>query len=64
MSSNAGLIQPLTKELAALDHIENDVTIVSRILIKLSGNEDMHNILDEFEFHPDNMLRSYVSLNV
>ena len=24
-----------------------------QILFKLAGNEDMHNILDEFEFRPD-----------
>ena len=26
---------------------------VDPILFKLAGNEDMHNILDEFEFRPD-----------
>ena len=26
---------------------------IDPILFKLAGNEDMHNILDEFEFWPD-----------
>ena len=26
---------------------------IDPILFKLAGNEDMHNILDEFEFRPD-----------
>ena len=26
---------------------------VDQILFKLTGNEDMHNILDEFKFRPD-----------
>ena len=27
--------------------------VIDPILFKLAGNEDMHNILDEFEFWPD-----------
>ena len=26
---------------------------IDPILFKLAGNEDMHNILDEFDFRPD-----------
>ena len=26
---------------------------IDRILFKLAGNDDVHNILDEFEFRPD-----------
>ena len=45
-------------ELAALECLRNRrhhfVSIaVDPILFKLAGNEDMHNILDEFEFRPD-----------
>ena len=45
-------------ELAALERLKNrrhhffSVTI-DPIFFKLAGNEDMHNILDEFEFRPD-----------
>ena len=45
-------------ELAAIERVKNrrlhffSVTI-DPILFKLTGNEDMHNILDEFEFRPD-----------
>ena len=58
MSLNLGQIPPLTMELAALEHLKNrrhhffSVSIDS-ILFKFAGNEDMHNILDEFEFRPD-----------
>ena len=54
---NLGQIPPLTMELAALEHLKNQrhhffsVAIVP-ILFKLAGNEDMRNILDEFEFWP------------
>ena len=44
-------------ELAALERLKNRHHIFSiamdPILFKLAGNEDMHNILDEFEFRPD-----------
>ena len=45
-------------ELAALEHLRNRrhhfVSVaIDPILFKLAGNEDMHNILDEFEFQPD-----------
>ena len=57
MSLNLGQILPLTMELAALERLKNDVTTFSvaidPILFKLAGNEDMHNILDEFKFRPD-----------
>ena len=45
-------------ELPALERLNNrrhhffSVTI-DPILFKLADNEDMHNILDEFEFQPD-----------
>ena len=45
-------------ELAALEHLKNRrhhffSVAIYPILFKLTGNEDMHNILDEFEFRPD-----------
>ena len=45
-------------ELAALARLRNRrhhfVSVaIDPILFKLAGNEDMHNILDEFEFRPD-----------
>ena len=45
-------------ELAALEHRKNRPhhffsVAIDPILFKLAGNEDMHNILDEFEFRPD-----------
>ena len=58
MSLNLGQIPPLTLELAALELLKHrrhhffSVTI-DPILFKLAGNEDRHNILDEFEFRPD-----------
>ena len=52
------LIPPLTMELAALERLKNRrhhffSVAIDQILFKLAGNEDMHNILDEFEFWPD-----------
>ena len=51
-------IPPLTMELAALESLKNQrhhffFVAIDPILFKLTGNEDMHNILDEFEFRPD-----------
>ena len=45
-------------ELAALERLKNRrhhffSIAIGLILFKLAGNEDMHNILDEFEFRPD-----------
>ena len=45
-------------ELAALERLKNQrhhffSYAIDPILFKLTGNEDMHNILDEFEFRPD-----------
>ena len=45
-------------ELAALEFLRNRrhhfVSVaIDPILFKLAGNEDMHDILDEFEFRPD-----------
>ena len=58
MSLNLGQTPPLTMELAVLERLKNRrhhffSVAVDPILIKLTGNEDMHNILDEFEFWPD-----------
>ena len=58
MSLNIGQIPPLTMELAALERLRNRrhhfVSVaIDPILFKLAGNENMHNILDEFEFWPD-----------
>ena len=58
MSLNLGQIPPLTMELAALECLKNRrhhffSVAIDPILFKLTGNEDMHNILDEFEFRPD-----------
>ena len=57
-SLNLGQIPPLTLELAALERLKNRrhhffSVGIDPILFKLAGNEDMHNILDEFEFRPD-----------
>ena len=45
-------------ELAALQRLKNRryhffSVAIDPIFFKLAGNEDMHNILDEFEFRPD-----------
>ena len=58
MSLNLGQIPPLTKELAALERLKNRrrhffSVAIDPILFKLADNEDMRNILDEFEFRPD-----------
>ena len=58
MSLNLGQIPPLTMELAALERLKNQChhffsVAIDPILFKLAGNEDMHNILDELEFRPD-----------
>ena len=56
MSLNLDQILPLTMELAALERLKKYhffSVAIDPILFKLAGNEDMHNILDEFEFRPD-----------
>ena len=58
MSLNLGQIPPLTMELAAHERLKNRrhhffSVAIDPILFKLAGKEDMHNILDEFEFRPD-----------
>ena len=58
MSLNLGQIPPLTMELAALERPRNRrhhffSVAIDPMFFKLTGNEDMHNILDEFEFRPD-----------
>ena len=58
MSSNFGQIGPPTTELAALERLKNRrhhffSVAIDPIPFKLTGNEDMHIILDEFEFRPD-----------
>ena len=45
-------------ELTALERLKNGrhhffSVAIDPILFKLAGNEDMHNILDEFELRPD-----------
>ena len=45
-------------ELAALERLKKRrhhffSVAIDPILFKLAGNEDMHNISDEFEFRPD-----------
>ena len=58
MSLNFGQFPPLTTELAALERLKNrchhiisgDIDL---IFFKLAGNKDMHNIMNEFEFWPD-----------
>ena len=58
MSLNLGQIPPLTMELVAIERLKNRChhffsVAIDPILLKLAGNEDMHNILDKFEFRPD-----------
>ena len=55
---NLGQIPPLTMELAALESLKNRrhhffSVAIDPNLFKLAGNEDMHNILNEFEYRPD-----------
>ena len=52
MSSNVGQIPPPTTELAALERPKNQCLhffsiAIDRNLLKLSVNENIHNILDE-----------------
>ena len=52
MSSNFSQIPPLITESAALEHLKNKClhlfsVAIDTNLLKLSGNEDIHNILDE-----------------
>ena len=58
MSSNFGQIPLLTSELAALERLKNWCchffsVAIDKIHFKFVGNEDIHNISDEFEFRPD-----------
>ena len=58
MSLNLGQIPSLTMELAALERLKIRrhhffPVAIDPILFKLAGNENMHNILDEFEFRLD-----------
>ena len=58
MSSNFGQIPLLTWELAALEGLKNRCchffsVATDKIHFKFVGNEDIHNISDEFEFRPD-----------
>ena len=55
MSLNFGQIPPLTTELAALERLKNRchhvISVdIDPIFLKLAGNKDMHNIMNEFEF--------------
>ena len=45
-------------ELATLERLQKRClhlfsVVIGRIFLKLAGNEDMHNNLDDFEFRPD-----------
>ena len=58
MSLNFGQIPPLTTELAASERLKNRchhvISVdIDPIFFKLAGNKDMHNIMNEFEFRPD-----------
>ena len=66
MSSKFGRIPPLTMELAALERLKNRrhrffSVAIDPVLFKLTDNEDMHNILDEFQFRPDRTIDYGVS---
>ena len=52
MSSNFGQIPTPTPELSALARLKGPF-IFDRIFFILAGNEDTHNISDEFEIRPD-----------
>ena len=57
MSSNLGQIPLLTTELAALERLKNRCrhffsVAIDQIHFRFVGNEDMHNISNEFEFRP------------
>ena len=65
-SSNFGQIEPLTRELAALEVLKNSHRLIKgkcclhtslfifyRIIIKVAGNQDRHKSLDEFDFGPE-----------
>ena len=58
MSLNFGQIPLLTTELAALERLKSRCrhffsVAIDQIHFKFVGNEDMNNILNEFEFRPD-----------
>ena len=58
MSSNFDRIPLLTWELAALERLKIRcchffLVAIDKIHFKFVGNEDIHNISDEFEFQPD-----------
>ena len=58
MSLNFRQIPLLTTELAALERLKNRCrhffsVAIDQIHLKFVGNEDMHNISNEFEFRPD-----------
>ena len=58
MILNFGQIPSLTTELAALERLKNRchhvISVdIDPIFFKLAGNKDMHNIMNEFEFRPD-----------
>ena len=72
-SLNFGQIEPLTTELAALEHLKNSHRLVmgkwclhdssfifNRIIIKVAGNQDRHKYSDEFDFGPDQTTHSGV----
>ena len=61
MSSNLGIIPPLTLKLITLERLKKRHIILlallrlifDRIFFILAGNQDIYNISDEIEFQPD-----------
>ena len=58
MSLNFRQIPPLTTELAALECLKNwchhVISVdIDPVFFRLAGNKDMHNIMNELEFRPD-----------
>ena len=66
MSSKFGEIRPWTTELAALEHLKKSHRLIMEKMTSshflhyfssdsfiLTGNEDLHRSLDEFEIRPD-----------
>ena len=64
MSLNFGQIPPLITELTALERLKirchHVISVdIDPIFVKLAGNKDMHNIMNEFEFRPDRTTTDY-----
>ena len=68
LSSNFGQIPPLPTKIAALERLKYRCLHIFSIaldpnLFKLSGNEDIHTILDEREFRSD-LTSIYLSIRI